>query len=61
MAKHGDKKNDSEAPSPGDEYDRLVQGCDDYFFGGAIEPEEENKPSPETPADEPPRNQDDGK
>lgn len=60
MTEQGDQKNDGKKRLPRDEYDRLVQGCDDIFFGGPVEPEGVKKPPPEKSSDEPPKNQDDG-
>lgn len=52
MAENGDKKDD-EQDSGGskrltrEEYDRLVQGVDDIYFGGKDEPTAVIPPSPE--------------
>lgn len=60
MTKRGDQKNDdgkNDGPKrlTREEYDRLVQGCDDIFFGGVDETEGEKKPPLEKPASEPPK------
>jgi hypothetical protein len=40
------------------EYDKLVQGVDDVFFGGVDEAEGEKKPPPEKPAGKSPKSGD---
>ena len=47
------KKNDNSKRMTREEYDRLVQGVDDIYFGGLDEPEVEQEPPLERPADEP--------
>jgi hypothetical protein len=66
MAENGDQKND-DGKSGGskrltrEDYDRLVQGVDDIFFGGKDEPEAEQKPPLEKPDDEATKREDGGK
>jgi hypothetical protein len=66
MAEDGDKKNDDQKSSgperlTREEYDRLVQGVDDFYFGGRDEPSVV-KPSSEDKSDvEQPKGGDDGK
>lgn len=63
MAEKGDQKSD-DGKDDGtkklsrEEYDRLVQGVDDIFFGGVDETDGEKKPLPEKPASEPPKSGD---
>lgn len=61
MPEQGDKKEPNDKPYSLEDYDRLVQGCEDYFFGGSVEPDGEKEPPPGKPSDEPPKNPDDGK
>lgn len=64
MAKKGDQKND-EGKDGGskrltrEEYDKLVQGVDDIFFGGVGKTEDEKKPPQEKPSSETPKSGDD--
>lgn len=59
--KKDDRKNYGTKKLSRAEYDRLVQGCDDIFFGGVDETEGEKKPLPEKPTSEPPKSGDDEK
>ena len=66
MAEKSGQKNDDEKDGGSkrltrEEYDRLVQGVDDFFFGGEDKSEGDKKPLPKKPASEPPKNEDGGK
>lgn len=60
MPEQGDKKGSPDKTYSLEDYDRLVQGCEDYFFGGVVGPEGEKEPPPGEPSDEPPKNPDGG-
>ena len=66
MAEKGDQKND-DGKSGGskrltrEDYDRLVQGVDDIFFGGKDEPEAEQEPPLGKPDEAAPKRDGDGK
>lgn len=66
MAENGDKKRDDQKDGVAKrlsraEYDKLVKGCDDLYFGGLDEPSVVKPPSPEKSGDEKPKDGDDGK
>lgn len=63
MPENGDQKSDDRKTGPSkrlarNQYDRLVRGVDDIFFGGVGETEGEKKPLPEKSASEPPKSGD---
>lgn len=63
MAEKGDQKKDDEKNDGSKrlsraEYDKLVQGVDDIFFGGEDKSEGDKKPPHEKPASDPPKNED---
>jgi hypothetical protein len=58
--KDGNNKSGS-AKQSRQEYDRLVQGVDDIYFGGLDEPQVEQTPPLETPPKETPKCDDDAK
>jgi hypothetical protein len=53
--KNDDGKNGGTKRLTREEYDKLVQGCDDIYFGGVDETEGEKKPPLEKPASEQPK------
>lgn len=59
--KHDDQKSSGSKRLTREEYDRLVKGCDDHFFGGLDEPTDVKSPSPEKSADEEPKDGDEAK
>lgn len=64
MAEDGDKKDDDQNSGGSkrlsrEEYDRLVKGCDDVFFGGLDEPTVVKPPPSEKLEDEKPKDGDD--
>jgi len=66
MAEKTDQKSDDDKKGGSkrltrEEYDRLVRGTDDIFFGGEDESEGDKKPLPENPASEAKKNEDGGK
>jgi hypothetical protein len=66
MAENGDQKNDDRKNGGSkrltrEEYDRLVWGVDDIFFGSTDEPEAEQKSPHEKPDEAAPKREDDGK
>lgn len=66
MAEDGDKKSDDHKSGGSkrltrDEYDRLVKGVDDLYFGGKDEPTVVKPSPPEKSDDERPKDGDDDK
>jgi len=66
MAEDGDKNNDEQKSGDSkrltrEEYDRLVEGCDEHYFGGLDEPDVVKQPPPEKSAGEKPKDGGDGK
>ncbi len=66
MTENGDKKTDDQKSGgvkrlTREEYDRLVQGCDDIYFGGLDEPTVVKPSPPDKPEDEKPKDGDDRK
>ena len=64
MAEDGDKKNDDQKSSgperlTREEYDRLVQGCDEHYFGGLDEPDVVKQPPSEKSGDDKSKSGDD--
>lgn len=59
--KKDDGKNGDSKRLSGKEYERLVKGADDIFFGGLGETEGEEKPPHEKPAGEAQKSDDDEK
>lgn len=66
MAEDGDKNSDEQKSGDShrltrEEYDRLVQGCEDHYFGGLDEPSVVKPSSEVKPTDEKPKDGDDAK